>query len=117
MPLRGRDSLGRIATTSVSTCTVSPTNSGAGKRTASRPRFATVVPSVVSLIEMPTMSPSVKKLFMSGLPNSDCVRMYSWSMCSGAGLCVNVLNSTLSVSVTVRRIACSNTRPTSNSSK
>ena len=57
----------------------------------------------MSLTEMPTMNPSVRPLFTSGLPNS-VFFMYSASRCSEAGLCVMVVNSTLSASVIVRRI-------------
>src|SRR5262249_9490682 len=62
MPLSGRDLLSRSSSTSVSTWMVSPWNRGLGKRTSSQPRFATVVPSVVSPTEIPTMKPSVRQL-------------------------------------------------------
>ena len=64
-----------------------------------------VVPSVVSLTEIPTIRLSVRQLFTTRWPNSVCARQYSSSRCSAAGLWVRVLNSTLSVSVMVRRMA------------
>ena len=42
--------------------TVSPWNTGFGKRTSLIPRLATVVPNVVSPTEIPITSPSVKML-------------------------------------------------------
>src|ERR1700722_11850192 len=117
MPLCGRERLARSSATSDSQCRVSPWNTGFGKRTSSQPRLATVVPSVVSPMETPTMSPSVKALLTMRCPNSVCVRQYSSSRCSGAGLCVSAEKKTLSASVTVRRIACLKVCPTRNSSK
>ena len=55
----------------VRTLTESPWNSGFGKRTSDMPRLASVVPNVVSLTDMPIISPSVNRLFTSGLPHSD----------------------------------------------
>src|SRR5205823_197603 len=80
------------------------------------PRLATVVPRVVSPTLMPITSPRVKMLLTSGRPNS-VVFANSASRCSGCGFIVIVVNSTLSVSVTVRLSACSNTCPSENSSK
>ena len=51
---RGAISTARVASTSVVALTVSPSNSGAGKFTSVMPRLAIVVPTVVSLTEMPT---------------------------------------------------------------
>src|SRR3954471_500533 len=116
MPWPGRDLLGRFDSTSVSTRMVSPWNSGLGKRTSSQPRFATVVPSVVSPTVMPTISPRVKALLTMRWPNSVSVRQYSSSRCSAAGLCVKAEKKTLSASVMVRRMTWRKTWPTSNSS-
>ena len=66
----GRDFDSRLAITSVVTCTVSPWKSGFGKRTSVIPRLAIVVPTVVSLTEMPIIRPSVKSEFISGWPHS-----------------------------------------------
>ena len=81
------------------------------------PRLAMVVPSVVSLTEMPIIRPSVNSEFISGWPNSVSVAQKCRSICSGCGLWVRQENSMLSISVTVRRIGWSNTVPPSNSSK
>ena len=70
MPASGRDFDSRLPTTSVVTCTVSPWKSGFGKRTSVMPRLAIVVPTVVSLTEMPIIRPSVKSEFISGWPHS-----------------------------------------------
>src|ERR1043166_8047267 len=72
------------------------------------PRLATVVPRVVSRTVMPMTSPKVKMLLTSGRPNS-VVLANSASRCNGCGFIVIVVNSTLSVSVTVRVSAWSNT--------
>ena len=106
----------RLVSTSVVKCSVSPWNTGLGNLTSVMPRLPTVVPIVVSPTETPIMTPSVKMLFTRGLPHS-LLAAKSWSMCSGWGLCVRQENSVLSISVTVRRRACSNIRPTSKSSR
>src|SRR4051794_15382371 len=80
------------------------------------PRLATVVPRVVSPTLIPITRPSVKMLLTRGRPNS-VVLANSASRCSGCGFIVMVVNSTLSISVTVRVSACSNTWPSENSSK
>src|SRR5215212_2452097 len=80
------------------------------------PRLATVVPKVVSPTLIPITSPKVKMLLTNGRPNS-VVFANSASRCNGCGFIVIVVNSTLSVSVTVRVSACSNTCPSENSSK
>src|SRR5947209_10130727 len=80
------------------------------------PRLATVVPNVVSPTVRPMTRPKVKMLLTSGRPNS-VVLANSASRCKGCGFIVNVVNSTLSISVTVRVTACSNTCPSVNSSK
>src|SRR3954451_15805471 len=80
------------------------------------PRLATVVPKVVSPTLIPITSPRVKILLTSGRPNS-VVLANSASRCSGCGFIVIVVNSTFSISVTVRVSACSNTCPSENSSK
>ena len=66
MPASGRDFDSRLPATSVVTFTVSPSNSGAGNLTSVMPRLAMVVPTVVSLTEIPIISPRVKSEFMSG---------------------------------------------------
>ena len=71
--LRPRAAVAQLQRPRVSTCTVSPWNSGFGKRTSSQPRLATVVPSVVSPTEMPTIRPSVNALLTMRWPNSVCV--------------------------------------------
>ena len=73
------------STTSDLTRTVSPWNSGLGKRTSSQPRLATAVPSTVSPTEMPTIRESVKQLLTSRWPNSVSVRQYSSSRCRWRG--------------------------------
>src|ERR1051325_5436317 len=65
------------------------------------PRLATVVPRAVSPTVMPMTSPKVKMLLTSGRPNS-VVFANSASRCNGCGFIVNFVNSTLSISVTVR---------------
>jgi pyrroline-5-carboxylate reductase len=52
-------------------------DAGLAPELAKQLALATVVPSVVSWIEIPTISPNVKKLFSRGRPNSDSLRMYS----------------------------------------
>ena len=115
MPALGRDWLARSSCTVVRERTVSPWKTGFGKRVSLMPRLATVVPSVVSCTDRPITRPSVKMLFTSGWPNSVPLQ-YSASMWIAAGLQVALLNHMLSASVTVRRISCSNTWPTLNSS-
>src|SRR5262245_24706240 len=112
MPTSPREALSRRMSTSVVKLSVSPWKTGLGNLTSVMPRL----PMVVSLTETPIISPSVKMLLTSGLPHSLC-RANSWSMCSGWGLWVRHVKSVLSISVTVRRSACSNLRPTSNSSR
>src|SRR4051812_46845010 len=116
IPASERDRLRRTDITVVRARIVSPWNTGFGKRTSVMPRLATVVPSVVSPTLIPITRPSVKMLLTSGRPNS-VVLANSASRCSGCGFIVMVVNSTLSVSVTVRVSACSNTCPSENSSK
>jgi len=65
------------------------------------PRFATVVPWVVSSTEMPTSKPSVNRA-VDDRPAELGARRVLASRCSRAGFRVMVLNNTLSVSVTVR---------------
>jgi hypothetical protein len=72
-----------------------------GKVTSLMPRLAMVVPTVVSLTEMPIINPRVKRELTSGWPNS-VVLQNSKSMCSGCGLSVMLENNMLSISVTVR---------------
>ena len=84
IPSFGRDLLSRTSSTSLSIRSVSPTKIGAGKRTSSHPRLATAVPCVVSLTEIPTISPSVKHELTRIRPYS-VPFMYSASRCSGAG--------------------------------
>ena len=115
MPVDGRDRDRRASRTSVTTWIVSPVNTGAGKSTREKPRLATVVPSVSSGTASPTTRPSVNRLLTSGRPNS-VPAANSASRCSGCGFIVIVVNSTLSVSVTVRVVACSTRRPGSSCS-
>jgi len=75
-----------------------------------------VVPNVVSLTVMPIISPSVNRLLTMRWPNS-VLPANSSSRCSGWTFMVSELNSTLSISVTVRVQGCSNAWPTANSSK
>ena len=70
MPASGRERVSRLESTSVVTCSVSPWNTGLGNFTSVMPRLPMVVPSVVSLTEMPIISPSVNMLLTSGLPHS-----------------------------------------------
>ena len=70
MPASGLDRDSRLATISVVQLIVSPSNSGAGKVTSVMPRLPMVVPTVVSLTEMPIIRPSVNSEFISGLPHS-----------------------------------------------
>src|ERR1700733_9845226 len=65
---------------------------------------------------MPPISPTVNRLFTSGRPYGRDFA-YSASRCSGAGFIVRDVNSTLSISVTVRVYACLIVRPISISSK
>ncbi|MOA09043.1 hypothetical protein D3C78_1288500 [compost metagenome] len=74
-----------------------------------------VVPSVVSLTDSPMTSAKVKVLLTSGLPNS-VFAANSTSRCSGCGFMLNTVASRLSVSVTVRVVACSKICSTSNCS-
>ena len=74
------------------------------------PRLATVVPSVVSFTVMPIIRPSVNRLLTMRWPNS-VLEANSSSRCSGCTFMVSELYSTLSISVTVRVQAWSNTRP------
>ena len=115
MPASGRDRDRRASRTSVTTWMVSPANTGAGKSTREKPRLATVVPRVSSGTASPTTRPSVNRLFTRGRPNS-VLAANSASRWSGCGFMVMVVNSTLSVSVTVRVTACSTRRPGSSCS-
>ena len=103
--------------TSVSTRIVSPSNNGAGKATSVMPRLAIVVPTVVSLTEMPIMRPSVNSEFISGRPHSVSVAQKCASICSGCGFSVMLENSMLSIWVTVRVSPWRNTWPTEKASK
>src|SRR6202000_770807 len=110
MPVPGRDRDRRASTTSVTTWMVSPVNTGAGNSTLEKPRLATVVPRVSSGTASPTTSATVNMLLTRIWPNS-VVAANSASRCSGCGFMVMVVNSTLSVSVTVRVVACRTWRP------
>jgi len=68
MPASARDLLSRALSTVVRTLSVSPWNTGLGKRTSVMPRLAMVVPSVVSPTLMPITRPRVKMLLTSGRP-------------------------------------------------
>ena len=105
IPASGLDRDRRAATTSVSTRMVSPAKTGAGNCTSDSASWAMIVPRVSSGTDSPTTSAAVNMLFTSGRPNSLCAA-YSASRCIGAGFIVIVVNSTLSVSVTVRRVTC-----------
>ena len=74
-----------------------------------------MVPSVVSPTESPTTTPSVNRLFTSGLPNSAFDAAWK-STCSGCGFMVRHEKKTLSASVTVRPGWCWNVSPTVSSS-
>ena len=76
-----------------------------------------VVPTVVSLTEMPIMRPSVNSEFISGRPHSVSVAQKCASMCSGCGFSVMLENSMLSICVTVRVSRWRKTWPTEKSSK
>src|SRR5262245_40909130 len=115
MPASGRDRDARAPLTSVSARRVSPANTGRRKVMLPNPRFATVVPRVVSVTVSPVTSPSVKRLLTIGCPNSVDLAN-SASRCNGCGFIVRHVNQTLSASVTVRRITCWITSPTSSSS-
>ncbi len=71
-----------------------------------------VVPTVVSLTEMPIISPSVNSEFISGRPHSVSVAQKCASICSGCGFSVMLENSMLSICVTVRVSPWRNTWPT-----
>ena len=103
--------------TSVSARTVSPSNNGAGKATSVIPRLAMVVPTVVSLTEMPIISPSVNSEFISGRPHSVSVAQKWASIWSGCGFSVMFENSMLSIWVTVRVSRWRKCWPTEKSSK
>jgi hypothetical protein len=94
---------------------VSPAKTGAGNSMVEKPRLATVVPRVSSGTEMPTVSASVNSELTSGRPNW-VFAAKSASRCSGWGFIDMVVKSTLSVSVSVRVMACRTTVPTGNSS-
>ena len=106
-----------MAAISVVTRTVSPSNSGAGKRTSVMPRLPIVVPTVVSLTEMPIIRPSVNSEFISGRPHSVSVAQKWASICSGCGFSVMFENSMLSICVTVRVRRWAIVAPTAKSSK
>ena len=74
-----------------------------------------IVPRVSSATDSPTTSAAVNMLFTSGRPNS-LRAAYSVSRCIGAGFMVIVVNSTLSVSVTVRLVTCCTWVPTGSCS-
>ena len=84
MPCVGRDLLSRISSTSLSTCSVSPWNTGLGNFTSVMPRLATVVPIVVSFPDTPIISPSMNGELTSGLPHR-LLASNSWSSCRGRG--------------------------------
>ena len=94
---------------------VSPWKTGCGNFTSVMPRFATMVPSVVSWTLRPMTRPSVNRLLTSGRPNS-VFAAAAKSMWSGCGFIVSDENSTLSISVTERRIMCGISRPGVHSS-
>ncbi len=71
MPTPGRDRDSRISRTSLSAYSVSPTKTGAGRRTLSQPRLANAF-SLMSTTDIPVTSASVKALLTSGRPNSVC---------------------------------------------
>src|SRR5690606_18145679 len=116
MPRSGFDLDSRTESTVVSTRIVSPWKTGCAKIVSVMPRFATVVPTVMSLTEMPIMRPSVNSEFTRGLPHS-VLAAKSKSICKGWGLSVMTEKRTLSLSVTVLRRGCRNTWPTVNSSR
>ena len=107
----------RVARTSVVAFTVSPSNSGAGKSTSVMPRLAIVVPTVVSLTDMPIIRPSVNNEFISGRPHSVSVAQKCASICRGCGFSVMLENSMLSICVTVRVRRWRKISPTTKSSK
>src|SRR3546814_892919 len=73
-------------------------------------------PVVVTPTDSPTIRLKVKGPLTRCCPNSDAFAG-STSRWSGCGLCVIVVKSRLSVSVTVRRISCVNVSPIDHSSK
>src|SRR5664280_208842 len=77
MPAPGRDFDSRLETTTVEQWTVSPSNSGLGKRTSVMPRLAMVVPTVMSDTWMPIIRPSVNSEFISGWPHSVSCLLYT----------------------------------------
>src|SRR5262245_64305658 len=101
MPWPGRDDDGRADTTSVWAWIESPGITGAGKAISSKPRLATVVPSVVSNTDRPMSSDSVNRLLTTRVPNS-VVSANDSSRCSGCAFMVRTENSVLSASVIVR---------------
>jgi len=74
-----------------------------------------VVPAVVSLTVIPTISPAVNMLFTRRWPNSVCAAKCA-SRCKGCTFSVRALNNVLSISVTVRDQGWSNSWPMENSS-
>ena len=94
---------------------VSPAKTGARNWTSERATGAMIVPRVSSATDSPTTSAAVNMLFTSGRPNS-LRATYSVSRCIGAGFMVIVVNSTLSVSVTVRLVTCCTWVPTGSCS-
>ena len=67
MPASGRDRDARFDAISVTTLMVSPSKSGWGNVTSVMPRLAMVVPSVVSLTEMPIIRPEGEERVHEGL--------------------------------------------------
>jgi len=63
-----------------------------GKAISSKPRFATVVPSVVSNTDSPTRSDSVNRLLTSRLPDS-VVAANDSSRCRDCGFIVSTENT------------------------
>lgn len=77
MPTFGRERDSRISSTSDREWTVSPSNTGLGRRTSSHPRLA-ITFCETSLTLCPVTSESVRQLLTKGFPNSVCAA-YWWS--------------------------------------
>src|SRR6516162_9007951 len=117
MPASGRLWDSRLRRIVDSARSVSPWNTGFGNVIFSYPRFPIVVRKVRSGTIIPPISAAVNRLFTSRRPCGRWARAYSSSRWIGATFMVSDVNSTLSISVTVRVNGCENCAPSVISSK
>src|SRR5580692_7648622 len=117
MPASCRDFDSRLRKMVDSARSVSPWNTGFGKVIFSYPRFPIVVRKVRSGTIIPPIRAAVKRLFISRRPWGRWALAYSSSRWIGATFIVSDVNSTLSISVTVRVNGCENCAPSPISSK